>query len=152
MLKIFEIPQPAANAIGNELTPRELPLSIEARELWIAFHDEIERDMGKGGRFAEMQDVGSKSAEQAARIAGVLAIVDDPFASRHRRRRHGARLQAHALVSRRGGEVGGCLPHSAGSRRRSDGPRLDARALPSASRRRNNSEKRAGPGAPQGSI
>lgn len=81
MLKIFEIPQPAENTIGNELTPRELPLSPEARELWIAFHDEVERDMGKGGRFAEMQDVGSKSAEQAARIAGVLAIVDDPFAA-----------------------------------------------------------------------
>jgi hypothetical protein len=81
MLHIFEIPQPAANAIGNELTPRELPLSGEARALWVAFHDEIERDMRRGGRLSEMQDVGSKAAEQAARIAGVLAIFDDPDAA-----------------------------------------------------------------------
>jgi hypothetical protein len=79
MLDIFEIPQLAANAQGNELTPRELPLSPEAREIWIEFYNDVERDMGKGQRFAEIQDVGSKAAEQAARIAGVLAMVDDPY-------------------------------------------------------------------------
>ena len=81
MLTIFEIPQPAANAQGNELTPRSLALSPSARELWIEFYNEVERDMGKGRRFAEMQDVASKGAEQAARIAGVLAMVDDPYAA-----------------------------------------------------------------------
>ena len=62
------------------MTPRALGLSLEARKLWIDFHDEIERDMSGDGRFAELQDVGSKGAEQAARIAGVLAMVDDPRA------------------------------------------------------------------------
>lgn len=80
MLEIFEIPQPAANAQGNELTPRALALSPEAREVWIEFYNDVERDMGRGKRFAEMQDVASKAAEQAGRIAGVLAIVDDPDA------------------------------------------------------------------------
>ena len=75
-----EIPQPAANAQGNELTPRALALSPEAREVWIEFYNDVERDMGRGKRFAEMQDVASKAAEQAGRIAGVLAIVDDPDA------------------------------------------------------------------------
>ena len=80
MLAIFEEPQLATNPQGNELTPRPLGLSPGARVLWIAFHDAIERDMSGDGRFAELQDVGSKGAEQAARIAGVLAMVDDPRA------------------------------------------------------------------------
>jgi Protein of unknown function (DUF3987) len=80
MLAMFEEPQLATNPQGNELTPRPLGLSPGARVLWIAFHDAIERDMSGDGRFAELQDVGSKGAEQAARIAGVLAMVDDPRA------------------------------------------------------------------------
>ena len=52
MLDIFEIPVLASNALGNELTPRELPLSAEARELWVGLHDEIERDMRAGRRFS----------------------------------------------------------------------------------------------------
>ena len=80
MLAIFEAPQLAANAQGNELTPRALGLSPEARKIWIAFHDEVEHDMRPGARFAELRDVAGKAAEQAGRIAGVLAMVDDPYA------------------------------------------------------------------------
>ncbi len=78
MLEIFEAPQQAANAQGNELTPRVLDLSPEARKIWIAFHDETEGGMGETARFVELCDVAGKAAEQAARVAGVLTMIDDP--------------------------------------------------------------------------
>jgi hypothetical protein len=77
MLSIFEEPLQAANDQGNELTPRALGLSAPARERWIAFRDEVERDMRPGGRFASLRDVAGKAAEQAARLAGVLTLVDN---------------------------------------------------------------------------
>ena len=81
ILSIFELPISAANAAGNELTPRALELSDEARVVWIEFHDLIETNMAPSRPFAKLRDVASKSAEQAARIAGVLTIVDDRHAT-----------------------------------------------------------------------
>ena len=77
VLSVFESPISVANAIGNELSPRPLRLSNQARRAWINFHDETERDMRSDGRFMNFRDVAGKAAEQAARIAGVLAIIDD---------------------------------------------------------------------------
>ena len=79
ILEVFEAPQLCGDK-PNELTPRSIALSPPAREVWIELHNEVESDMRTGGRLAELQDVGSKAAEQAARLAGVLAIVDDPDA------------------------------------------------------------------------
>jgi Protein of unknown function (DUF3987) len=51
------------------------------RELWIAFHDTVERSMRPDGPLAALRDVAGKAAEQAGRIAGVLQIIDDVSAS-----------------------------------------------------------------------
>ena len=76
LLWLFEAPIKAANALGNELTPRVLDLSEEAKEAWILFYNDVERDMKAGRQFYRLRDFASKAAEQAARVAGVLAIVD----------------------------------------------------------------------------
>ena len=76
LLSVFEAPQ-QVGAAANELMPRALTLSTGAREAWAVFQDETERAMGEGGRCAELHDVAGKAAEQAGRIAGVLAIIDD---------------------------------------------------------------------------
>ena len=81
MLSIFEVKAPSANDLGNELTPRRLEFSPDGRALWIEFHDDVERDQKADGRLVVLRDVASKAAEQAARIAGVLTVVDDRFAS-----------------------------------------------------------------------
>ena len=39
ILALFETPALASNAAGNELTPRALELSPDARKAWIGFHD-----------------------------------------------------------------------------------------------------------------
>jgi len=77
MLALFEAPALSANAAGNELTPRALELSPDARAAWITFHDAVEAAMRPDGPLAMLRDVAAKAAEQAARIAGVLTMVED---------------------------------------------------------------------------
>ena len=81
VLSLFETPALASNPAGNELTPRAMELSPEARELWIEFHDAVETAMRPDGALAALRDVAGKAAEQAGRIAGVLQIMDDAGAT-----------------------------------------------------------------------
>ena len=81
VLSIFEVPALTSNAAGNELTPREIGLSQEARELWIEFHNSVETAMRADGPLAMLRDVAGKAAEQSGRIAGVLQIIDDASAT-----------------------------------------------------------------------
>ena len=75
ILKLSERSATAANEARNELTPRALDMSADARATWIAFHDEAENGMATDGPLEALRDVGGKAAENAARIAGVLTIV-----------------------------------------------------------------------------
>lgn len=61
----------------RELEPRVLPLSKDARDLLIAFSDEVEVKQAKDGALSHITGYASKSAEQAARIAGVLALFEN---------------------------------------------------------------------------
>lgn len=61
----------------NELSPRTLVLTDDAKRQWCEFHDEVERELGPDGRYCAVGDLGAKAAEHAARIAGVLTIVGD---------------------------------------------------------------------------
>ena len=76
IMSIFEAPIETANA-ANELTPRVIELCPEARAAWIDFSNAVEAAMAPDGYAAGLRDVAGKSAEQAARIAGVLTLVDD---------------------------------------------------------------------------
>lgn len=81
MLALFEMPALASNTTGNELTPRAIELSPDARKAWIGFHDAVEAAMRPDGRLAMLRDVAGKAAEQAARIAGVLTMIEDANAA-----------------------------------------------------------------------
>jgi hypothetical protein len=80
MLRLLEINWPCEADRSNELSPRQLRLGVQARQMWIEFHDRVEVETRQDGSLAELKDVAGKAAEQAARIAGVLAIVEDPTA------------------------------------------------------------------------
>lgn len=77
LLSILESDLPLAEGAQNELKPRELPLSSDAKKIWIAFHDGIERQLVEGGTLANIRGLANKAPEHAARLAGVLALVDD---------------------------------------------------------------------------
>jgi hypothetical protein len=53
----------------DRLDPDELLLDHEAQACWIAFHDEVEEQLGGRDVFATIKGVASKAAENAARLA-----------------------------------------------------------------------------------
>ena len=67
-----------ADTKKNELAPRVLPLSEKARQLFIKFHDQIERQLAPGGALEPVRGIACKLPEHATRLAAVLALVDDP--------------------------------------------------------------------------
>jgi Protein of unknown function (DUF3987) len=81
VLGLLEHPALAANEMGNELTPRAIDLNAEAKAARVAFHDRIEISMAQDGALECLRDVAGKAAENAARIAGVLTVVERPDTS-----------------------------------------------------------------------
>jgi hypothetical protein len=59
----------------NELEPREIALSEKARQKWVRYHDHVESQMGS--TLYPVRGLANKIPEIAARLAGVLALVDD---------------------------------------------------------------------------
>jgi Protein of unknown function (DUF3987) len=77
LLDILETLLPLAAGKANELEPRRLPLSAEARRVWIAFADHVERAIGPNGALEPVRGLANKLPEHAARLAAILALVDD---------------------------------------------------------------------------
>lgn len=60
---------------------RKLAMTQEAEGLWVELSDWVEIQSTRNGQFSDVKDVAAKAAEQAARIAGVLTLVNDHNAS-----------------------------------------------------------------------
>lgn len=56
LLDILEAPLPLAAGKANELEPRRLALSAEARRVWIAFADHVERAIAPNGALGRCAD------------------------------------------------------------------------------------------------
>ena len=74
---LLETPFPNHPEDKKELCPRTLPLSKEARKLLVNFYNRVEVAQRPGHAFEYMHGFASKSAEQAARIAGIYSIYAD---------------------------------------------------------------------------
>jgi hypothetical protein len=79
ILSILERPMPLEEGKTNELKPRALPLSNRAETLFVRFHDQVELDLRPGGDLEPVKALGNKLPEHAARLAAVLATVDDLY-------------------------------------------------------------------------
>lgn len=77
MLDILETPYPLAEGKRNELAPRALTLTPNAKALWIQFHDFCDAKAGAGGKLETIRGLANKAAEHALRMAGVLTLVDN---------------------------------------------------------------------------
>lgn len=62
---------------GNELDPRPMPVSEEAKTIWVAFHDEVERKLGPEGEYESIRGFANKAPEHALRIAATLTLVEN---------------------------------------------------------------------------
>lgn len=75
---LLDQPFPLANPdTKNELNPRPLILSPEAKALWVLFHDDVDRSLRPEGAYRAIRRTANKAAEQALRVAGVLTLVED---------------------------------------------------------------------------
>lgn len=66
---------------GYELKPRDLYLSDDAKALWIAFYNFIEERQASGKELDGARPFASKASEHAARIAGIITMVENPEAT-----------------------------------------------------------------------
>ena len=64
------------DSITDEICPAMLQLSPDAKTVWIDYHDSIEGELKVGGEMADVKDVASKSADNAARIACLLHVFE----------------------------------------------------------------------------
>ncbi len=58
------------------LNPQLLSLSPQAKDVWITFHDAIERQLANGGELYDVRDVASKAADNAARLATLFHVFE----------------------------------------------------------------------------
>ncbi len=63
----------------GRLTPAMMALTPEAKSAWIEYHDAIERELASGGDLHEVNDVASKSADNAVRIAALFQLFEHGF-------------------------------------------------------------------------
>lgn len=68
---------PLAVGQQNELEPRRLVLAPQAKQAWIGFHNHVEKLSARDKPLHPIKGLAAKAAEHAARIAGVLALIED---------------------------------------------------------------------------
>lgn len=76
ILALLERPARSLPGGPNELDPVTLNMSFEAEAEWIGFFNHVEAECGPEGDLKPISDVAAKAAENAARIAAVIAAVE----------------------------------------------------------------------------
>lgn len=79
VLALLERPARSLSGGANELDPVTLNMSAEAEAKWIAFFNHVEAQSGPEGDLKLIRDVAAKAAENAARIAAVIAAVEKGY-------------------------------------------------------------------------
>ena len=65
----------------NELSPRVVSLSQPAKLKWIDYANAVESELLPGKKYDPIKGLANKLPEHAARLATILTVVQDPFAS-----------------------------------------------------------------------
>jgi hypothetical protein len=80
-MDILELPMTLAQGKQNELDLPSLTFTDTATKAWIEFHDEVERLIVEGGELDPIKGLANKLPEHAARLAGVLTLVENSQAT-----------------------------------------------------------------------
>lgn len=78
LMDLLELDAPKQD---GALKPRRLEMDGRAADLWRAFADDTERQLGPGGMLEPVRGFANKLAEHAARLAGVIQLIDAPQAA-----------------------------------------------------------------------
>ena len=76
ILTLLERPARTLPGCASDLDPITLTMSQEAEADWVAFFNHVEAECGPKGDLWIIRDVAAKAAENAARIAAVIAAVE----------------------------------------------------------------------------
>lgn len=74
---LLALPSPRDPENPAQLAPRSVPLSYDAHATYREFHDLVEEQVGGHGKYASIKPFACKAAEQAARVALVLAFFHE---------------------------------------------------------------------------
>lgn len=77
---LLDTPLPRESDDSPVLSPRVLHLSMDAQDRLTEFQNNLEPHLAPGNEFAHVKAFASKAAEQGIRIAGVLALTENPNA------------------------------------------------------------------------
>ncbi|MFL5253328.1 MAG: YfjI family protein [Rhodopila sp.] len=80
MTTLLTRPSATAPDAPDVLDPPAMKLTGAARDLWVRFHDAVERDLRSDGALHPIRAFGAKMAEHAGRLAAVLTVYADPDA------------------------------------------------------------------------
>lgn len=69
--------KPLESGKRNELAPRQIELSADAKRRWLEFQAETETQLPEGGTYEAIRGFANKAPEHAVRLAGVLALVEN---------------------------------------------------------------------------
>ncbi|HSW70385.1 MAG TPA: YfjI family protein, partial [Gammaproteobacteria bacterium] len=75
--EIFKTPLALVEGKQNELSPRRLKISDEAKKLYIKYHDQIEENVGDSGTLNIVRGFANKAPEHALRLAGIIALFQN---------------------------------------------------------------------------
>jgi hypothetical protein len=75
--EIFKTSLNTAKGRCNELCPRKIELSQEAKALYIKFHDSIENSVGDNGLLSTIRGFANKAPEHALRLAGIISLFSN---------------------------------------------------------------------------
>lgn len=67
---------PAVMNEAGTIEPITLPLSAEAKALWINFYNTVESELASGGDLEDVRDVASKAGDNAARLAALFHVFE----------------------------------------------------------------------------
>jgi hypothetical protein len=113
VLAILEAPPVLMAGERNALEPRRLELDRAAKAVWLAYADRVEKWLAPGGPLEPVRGFANKLPEYAARIAGVLAYIENPQCvsiSRNTLLRAMKIANFFATEARRLFEAGSCSP------------------------------------------
>ncbi len=66
---------PVLNEAGG-ISPFTLDFSPEAKQAWIGFHNDVERELRQGGDMTDARDVASKAADNVARLSALFHLYE----------------------------------------------------------------------------
>jgi len=76
ILNILRRPLPIKEGTRNELVPAAFEIADDARELWVAFHDEVECALAPGGLYEPIRGIAAKLPENAGRLAACISMYE----------------------------------------------------------------------------